>query len=316
MPVTDTPPIQRQRPIRGASAILLPFTADGSFDHQGFERHLQHTIQMGLTPAINMDTGFGPLLTAEQRTRFLEVARDAGAPFIAGAHVSDEPGAAVDLHAYAAAMTEIAAHGGVPIVFPSFGMSALDDDALVDAHRELATSVDEFLGFELGPMFHPAGRIFTTEVFAALLGIPQITGLKHSSLRRDLEWERLAVRDQVRPDFRLMTGNDLAIDLVVHGSDYLLGLSTFDPEAFARRDAAWASGDDATFWAINDVLQYLGQLAFRDPVPGYRHDAAMYLAAQGRIACDATHPSSPVRPDSDRLLLQQIAATLDELLDR
>jgi hypothetical protein len=52
----------------------------------------------------------------------------------------------------------------------------------------------------------------------------QVTGLKHSSLRRDLEWERLEVRDRVRPGFRLMTGNDLAIDLVVHGSDYLLGL--------------------------------------------------------------------------------------------
>jgi hypothetical protein len=101
--------------------------------------------------------------------------------------------------------------------------------------------------------------------------------------------------------------------LVVYGSDYLLGLSTFAPDAFAARDAAWASGDEARFWAINDALQYLGRLAFRTPVPGYRHDAAMFLTLRGRLACDATHPSSPVRPPSDRTLMAPILGELAAL---
>jgi dihydrodipicolinate synthase/N-acetylneuraminate lyase len=314
--MTAAPPTIRERTIYGASAVLLPFHADGTVDHAGFEAHLQRTVDAGLVPAVNMDTGFGPVLSSVERTGFLQVAQRLGTPFIAGAHVTDQPGDAADLAAYAAAMVEIAEHGGTPIIFPSHGLSALDDDALVDAHRTLAGAVDEYLGFELGPMFHPAGRIFSTEVFTEVLGIAQVTGLKHSSLRRDLEWERLEVRDRVRPGFRLMTGNDLAIDLVVHGSDYLLGLSTFDPEAFARRDAAWAAGDDATFWAVNDVLQYLGRLAFRPPVPGYRHDAAMYLKVRGLIDHDGTHPASPVRPEADQELLAQIATELDELLGR
>jgi dihydrodipicolinate synthase/N-acetylneuraminate lyase len=111
----------------------------------------------------------------------------------------------------------------------------------------------------------------------------------------------------------LLTGNDLAIDMVRWGSDYLLGLSTFAPEAFAARDAAWAAGDDPRFYALNDVLQYLGHLAFRAPVPGYRHNAAMFLRLRGRIACDATHPDSPQRPASDRDLLVDIARRLDDL---
>lgn len=314
--MTAAPPVLRERTIYGASAVLLPFLPDGSVDHAGFEAHLQRTVDAGLVPAVNMDTGFGPVLSAAERTEFLRVAQALRMPFIAGAHVTDLPGDPVDLAAYASAMVEIAAHGGTPIVFPSHGLSAVDDETLVEAHRSLAGAVDEYLGFELGPMFHPAGRIFSTEVFTEVLGIPQVTGLKHSSLRRDLEWERLEVRDRVRPGFRLMTGNDLAIDLVVHGSDYLLGLSTFDPEAFARRDAAWAAGDDATFWAVNDVLQYLGRLAFRPPVPGYRHDAAMYLKVRGLVGHDGTHPASPVRPESDRELLAQVAAELDDLLGR
>ena len=35
--------------------------------------------------------------------------------------------------------------------------------------------------------------------------------------------------------FRVLTGNDLAIDIVMYRSDYLLGLSTFAPDLSAKR---------------------------------------------------------------------------------
>ena len=165
-------------------------------------------------------------------------------------------------------------------------------------------------------MFHPAGMLFTDEVFEAVLGIEAVVGLKHSSLRRELEWRRIEVRNRVRPDFSLMTGNDLAIDLVVHGVDYLLGLSTFDPGAFAARDAAWAAGDAARFWELNDLLQYLGMFAFRDPVPAYRHDAAMYLHHRGWIRSSVSHGRSPHRPESDLPVLADIAARIDDAMGR
>ena len=131
-----------------------------------------------------------------------------------------------------------------------------------------------------------------------MLAIPQCIGAKHSSLSRQLEWDRLALRDAVRPDFKVFTGNDLAIDMVMYGSDYLLGLSTFAPDAFARRDRMWADGDTA-FYELNDLLQYLGHFAFRSPVPGYRHDAAMFLEMRGWAHSDATPPCALRRPQSD-----------------
>ncbi len=76
------------------------------------------------------------------------------------------------------------------------------------------------------------------------------------------EWDRLALRDRLRPDFHVLTGNDLAIDMVCYGSDYLLGLSAFAPEAFGERDRRWAAGD-RSFHELNDLLQYLGVFAFR-----------------------------------------------------
>ena len=99
----------------------------------------------------------------------------------------------------------------------------------------------------------------------------------------------LAVRDRLRPEFRVFTGNDLAIDMVMYGSDYLLGLSTFAPEAFALRDRMWAN-EDPRFHELNDLLQYLGHFTFRAPVPGYRHDAAMAFELRG-WASSSTTPS-------------------------
>ena len=312
--VPALPAIRPGRAIAGASAVLLPFTSDGAIDWVGFEAHVQRTLDAGLTVALNMDTGFGPFLDDHDRRRVLEIGRALGRGFIGGAHVLDEGGAAFDLARYGTACAEVVEHGGTPIIFPSHGLASLDDDGLIAAHRDIGESTDEFLGFELGPMFHPAGRIFPLDVFAEILSIPQMVGLKHSSLRRDQEWARLEIRDAMRPTFRLCTGNDLAIDMVVYGSDYLLGLSTFAPEAFAARDAAWVAGDAGRFWQINDLLQYLGQLAFRDPVPAYRHSAAMFLAHRGLIDTDRTHPMSPTRPASDRELLADISDRLDRLL--
>ena len=139
--------------------------------------------------------------------------------------------------------------------------------------------------------------------------IPELIGLKNSSLDRMKELERLALRDEVRPEFTIYTGNDLAIDMVMYGSDYLLGLSTFAPDLFAKRDAMWESGDSA-FFELNDVLQYLGFLAFRPPVPAYKHSAAQFLKLRGWIQSNQTHPNSPARPESDIAILEDIAKRL------
>lgn len=76
-------------------------------------------------------------------------------------------------------------------------------------------------------MFAPFGKIYSLEVYQELMKIRECIGAKHSSLDRNLEWQRLAIRDATRSDFMVLTGNDLAIDMVFYGSDYLLGLSTF-----------------------------------------------------------------------------------------
>ena len=286
------------------SAVLLPFSADGSIDWAAFEAHVERTAAAGLTPAVNMDTGYVQLLSAVDRARVLDVVR--GSTFVGGAFVDSE---VFELAAVVAACQSVAAAGGTPVVLPSPGLARLSEDEWVAAMAAIGREVDAFIGFELGPMFVPYGRIVSLDAYRGLLEVPTCVGAKHSSLSRALEWERLAVRDAVRPDFMVLTGNDLAIDMVMWGSDYLLGLSTFAPDVFALRDRAWAAGDPS-FFELNDVLQYLGMFAFRDPVPAYRHDAAMFLELRGWAPSDATPSGVPRRPSSDREVLRDIVDRL------
>src|SRR4029079_178254 len=110
--------------------------------------------------------------------------------------------------------------GGIPVIFQSYGLTGQADDALVASYAELGRHCDRFIGFELGEMFAPFGKIYSLDAYAGLMGVPQCIGAKHSSLEREQEWQRLALRDRIRPEFRVYTGNDLAIDMVMYGSDY------------------------------------------------------------------------------------------------
>jgi dihydrodipicolinate synthase/N-acetylneuraminate lyase len=312
--MTTMPPVRPGRAITGMSAVLLPYTSDAEIDWPHVEAHVARTRDAGLTPAVNMDTGYVQLLDPADRDRVLELtARVTGGDFVAGAFVADEAGAPFDLDGYLAAADPITSLGGTPVLFPSHGLNALDDAEWVDAHASIAARVDRFIGFELGAMFVPSGRIVGLDAYRGLMELPQCVGAKHSSLSRQLEWDRLALRDATRPDFHVFTGNDLAIDMVCYGSDYLLGLSAFAPEAFAERDRRWAASERG-FHELNDLLQYLGFFAFRPPVPAYRHDAALFLSVRNRIGSDATPPGAPRRPESDRAVLADIAARLEELL--
>ena len=77
----------------------------------------------------------------------------------------------------------------------------------------------------------------------------------------------------------------------------------------------WAA-NDARAIAINDLLQYLGQLTFRAPVPAYKHSAAQFLHLRGLTTTNRQHPRSPVRPESDVALLADIRDRLDAELTR
>ncbi|HEX8149831.1 MAG TPA: dihydrodipicolinate synthase family protein [Pyrinomonadaceae bacterium] len=305
--------IERLRPrrrVEGIAAALLPFEADGRVAVEAFQHNLRATHAAGLLNAVNMDTGYVNLLGEDEKLdvlRWTAEALGAGVPFVAGAYVEGLEGDVVSL--YRRQMDSIAEAGGTPIIFQTARLHALGAREKVSVYREVCRGYPAVLGFELSPVFAPCGEVFDDETVRRLLDIPEMKGMKHSSLDRPTELRRLALRDRARPEFRVYTGNDLGIDMIEYGSDYLLGLAAFAPERFAERDRLWEEGD-ADYYALSDALQHLGNVAFRAPVPAYKHSAAIFLHLSGKIPSPLTHPDSPKREPWESDILHDCAGRL------
>lgn len=305
--------LSRQRPrrkVQGIAAALLPFEADGKIAVESFQNHLRATHRAGLMNAVNMDTGYVNYLSDAEKRDVLRWTRDAlgeGVPFVAGVYIEGQSGEIVDL--YRVQIEPIVRAGGIPILFQTARLHGKSPKEKADTYRAICEGYPHVLAFELGKMFAPNGEIFDEETVHRLMDIPAIKGMKHSSLDRLIELERLALRDQRRPDFRIYTGNDLGINMIEYGSDYLLGLATFAPEKFAERDRLWEAGD-ASYYALSDALQYLGNVAFRAPVPAYKHSAAVFLHLTGRIPTDRAHQKNPPRPAWEPEMLRDCAVRL------
>src|SRR6266536_339804 len=118
MPDVTVDPLRLLRPRRqpiGMSAILLPFDETGAVDWPGFRAHIERTAAAGLTPAVNMDTGYVNLLDEATRRRVLAetLATLGSRSFVAGAFVGDRPGDPFQLDAYRRAIDVIQQHAGV-----------------------------------------------------------------------------------------------------------------------------------------------------------------------------------------------------------
>jgi dihydrodipicolinate synthase/N-acetylneuraminate lyase len=301
------------RKVQGIAAALLPFQSNGRIAVAAFQRHLVATHTAGLMNAVNMDTGYVNYLSEIQKQNVLEWTRAAlgkNVPFVAGAYIENLDGDVVTL--YRRQLDSIVAIGAIPILFQSARLKGTHGRELAATYRAVCSGYEKVLAFELGSMFAANGSILDSETVVRLMDIPEISGMKHSSLDRLVELERLALRDRHRPDFHIFTGNDLGIDMIEYGSDYLLGLATFAPEKFAERDRLWQTGNPG-YYALNDALQYLGNVAFRHPVPAYKHSAAIFLHLTGRIPTANTHPKSPKRPSGEIRWLQDCARRLADV---
>jgi dihydrodipicolinate synthase/N-acetylneuraminate lyase len=298
------------REVQGIAAALLPYETGGQVAVAAFQRHLAATQRAGLMNAVNMDTGYVNYLSDAEKLEVLGWTREAlgdGVPFVAGAYIEGRDGEVVAL--YRQQMDVIVKAGGIPILFQTARLHGKTPKEKVAAYQAACYGYPHVLGFELGRMFAPNGEIFDADTVEGLMDIPELKGIKHSSLDRLVELERLGLRDARRPDFRIYTGNDLGINMIEYGSDYLLGLATFAPEKFAERDNLWKAGDPA-YYAVSDALQYLGNVAFREPVPAYKHSAAAFLHLTGRIPSTRTHPKSPERPVWESEILRSCAQRL------
>jgi 4-hydroxy-tetrahydrodipicolinate synthase len=315
MPIDDL--IERRkarRKVQGIAAALLPFEPDGRVAVEAFAKQLTSTHQAGLMNAVNMDTGYVSHLSDKEKQEVLDWTRQAlgkGVPFVAGAYIEQHAGEEI-VTLFRQQIDAIVRLDGIPILFQTARLHGKTPAKIAEVYRDICRDYPHVLAFELGPMFAASGEIYDSETIRRLMDIAEIKGMKHSSLDRLVELERLSLRDAHRPDFRIYTGNDLGINMIEYGSDYLLGLAAFAPERFAARDRLWEAGDPE-YYGLADALQHLGNVAFRAPIPAYKHSAAVFLNLIGRIPSDRTHPNNPQRPSWEAEIMADCARRLSLL---
>jgi hypothetical protein len=301
------------RRIDGSAALPVWLGPSGRLDLPGLADRLQATFAAGLTPAVNLFGGSVERLGPDQQTDVLATAAGVarGRRFIAGTRPTDD--AAPLAVRYGRAIDAVVRQGGTPLLLPIAELTALDGDGLAHLWRRATSGHRGVLVIEMSGAFAAPAPLYAAAVIPRLLDIDSLGGLVHASLDREAEWGRVEARDVARPDFRIYSGHERALDMVVYGSDYLLGTAGCAPEAFAARDRAWRDGRPVGY-ELNDALQALGSLLYRPPVGGARHGAVQWLQARGVVGLVAPVPGVQRRPDSDLALYRDLAERLDSLL--
>ncbi len=314
-PRVAVPPMTPGRRIEGISAVLLPFRKRRTRLGELPRACSTARGRPGLTPAVNMDTGYVHLLTPAERARVLAETRDvARGPPLRRRRVHRRR-ARRSGRRYMRAVAAIRSHGGTPILFQCSALARASEDGRAEGVRARGRHpAARCSPSSSGTMFAPFGRIYSADFIRRLLDLEPFVGAKHSSLDRALEWQRLELRDRHRPDFRVYTGNDLAIDMVFYGSDYLLGLSAFAVgrvcrarSALGRRRRPRHPGERSAavprtprISRARAGLQAFGRAVSETRRPHRNGPAASAKSAPARLGRRASrrHPSAARRPPS------------------
>jgi len=179
---------QLRRKVQGIAAALLPYQSNGSVAVEAFQQHLIATHHAGLMNAVNMDTGYVNYLSEPEKRDVLRWTVEAlgkDAPFVAGAYIENQTGDIVAL--YRQQMDSIVQAGGIPILFQTARLCSLSSKEKAAVYQTACQGYPDVLAFELGTMFAPNGEIFDEDTVRRLMDIPEIKGMKHSSLDRLVE---------------------------------------------------------------------------------------------------------------------------------
>ncbi len=158
--IDQVPAWQPRRKILGMSAILLPFADNGDVDWTGFRGHVTRTLDAGLVPAVNMDTGYANLIDEATRVAVLKATQElaAGRMYVAGAFVGDAPGASFARDTYLQQIASIQEHGGTPVIFQSFGLTGKPIQSSLSLMLSWGGIPTSLLALSWAPCSRPSAR--------------------------------------------------------------------------------------------------------------------------------------------------------------
>ena len=189
------------------AAIVTPMREDASVDETSLRRYVRWLTDQAITGlAVNVDTGEGPHLSAEERVRVIEVVAEE-----VGDRTLIVAGLAGSFTAQAARLASDAASAGARalLVFPIpvYQGEPLDPEIPARYHGAVhEASGLPLIAFQLQPAL--GGVNFSAEVLERLMTVDGVVAIKEASFdaRRFVDTARL-IADLPRP-ITLLTGND------------------------------------------------------------------------------------------------------------
>ena len=289
----------REIDLRGIiPAIVTPMTREGGPDLPAIRRYVKWLVDQGpMALAVNVDTGEGPHLTADEKRRTLETVAEAAAgrcKVVAGVAGPSTAQGVANARAARAAGAEAL------LVFPipAFLGQPLNPEVPYRYHAAMAEAVDlPLILFQLQPAL--GGVLYTTEILHRLISIASVVAIKEASFDAVRFLQVKAALESASRRITLLTGNDNFVceSFILGAEGALLGFSTLGTREQVMMLEAVQRGDIAAARALGDRLQPLANVIFAPPVTDYRARTKEALVMLGVLENAVVRP--PLLPISE-----------------
>jgi 4-hydroxy-tetrahydrodipicolinate synthase len=253
------------------AAIVTPMNEDRTVDEASLRRYVGWLVDEGVHGlAVNVDTGEGPHLFAEERLWVLEIVTEE-----VGDRALVVAGLGASFTEQAVRAAEDTARLGVDafLVFPisAYQGSPLDPEIPAAYHRAIADAADvPLIAFQLQPAL--GGALYEADALARLLEVDGVVAIKEASFdaKRFVETTRL-IREMPRP-VTVLNGNDnFLLEAYVLGAEgALLGFGTLAAADQVAMLDAYRERDLDRAFELGRRLQALCDVIFLPPVRNYR----------------------------------------------
>ncbi|HSJ86596.1 MAG TPA: dihydrodipicolinate synthase family protein [Anaerolineales bacterium] len=279
-------------------AIVTPMTDEGELDLPTLKRYAQWLADQGpVALAVNVDTGEGPHLTAEEKRQTLETVAEAvaGKCKVVGGVAGPSTAQGV-----ANARAAQAAGSDALLVFPipAFLGLPLNPEVPYRYHAAIAEAVDlPLILFQLQPAL--GGVLFTTEILHRLITIPSVTAIKEASFDAMRFLQVKAALESASRKITFLTGNDNFIceSFILGAEGALLGFSTIGTREQVSMLQAVQRGDFNEARELGSRLQPLADVIFAPPVTDYRARTKEALKMLGILENTTVRPPLlPIQP--------------------
>ena len=281
-------------------AIVTPMTREGDLDLPALRRYVQWLADQGpVALAVNVDTGEGPHLTADEKRQTLETVAEtvAGKCKVVGGVAGPSTAQGV-----ANARAALSAGADALLVFPisAFLGQPLNPEVPYRYHAAIAEAVDlPLILFQLQPAL--GGVLYTTETLHQLITIPSVAAIKEASFDAMRFLQVKVALESASRKITFLTGNDNFIceSFILGAEGALLGFSTLGTREQVTMLDAVRRGDIDQARELGSRLQPLADVIFAPPVTDYRARTKEALKMLGILENTTVRPPLLPIPESE-----------------